>query len=102
MSQDKLKGKLSIIKCPHCGWEYLPGEIYLPEELSGRPDNIVRDALGKIIYADYVEDLEPDTTEHFVCENCGRSFVIEATTTYKTKPEEEEFDFGSATVSLLD
>ena len=92
----------TAIKCPHCGWEYVPCEIFLPGELTGKTDNVIKDALGKIIYEDYEEDQEPDQTEHFVCEHCNKSFVIEATTTYKTRKEDEELDFSSPYVSLLD
>lgn len=88
-----------LIKCPHCGWEYLPGEIYLGNALIGQPKDVIRDALGKIIYN---EGDEPDYVEHFCCEGCGRDFVVEAAISYKSKPEEEELDFSNEFVSLLD
>lgn len=95
--------KTSVIRCPHCGSEYLPGEIFLPGSLEGQPDDIVKDSLGKIIYEDYsTEDREPVLVEHFVCDYCEKPFIIEATVTYKTKEESPEKDFTTKYVSLLD
>lgn len=92
----------AIIKCPHCGWEYSASEIFFPGELVGKPETVIRDALGKIIYEDYPEDSEPNQTEHYICDNCEKPFVVSATVTYKARVEEEELDFSNDTVSLLD
>ena len=95
--------KSPLIRCPHCGAEYLPGEIYMPCSLIGQPDEVVRDSLGKIIYEDYdTPDREPNTEEHFVCEYCEKPFIIEAIITYKTKEEATENDFTTSYVPLLD
>jgi len=95
--------KTPVIRCPHCGAEYLPGEIYMPGSLIGQPDDIVKDAVGKIIYEDYsTEAREPDMIEHFICEFCDKPFVIEATTTYKSMKEAPEADFSTQYVPLLD
>ena len=95
--------KTPVIKCPHCGCEYLPGEIYLPGALIGQPDDLVKDSLGKIIYEDYsTKDKEPALIEHFECEHCEKPFIIEAVVTYKAKKELPENDFHSEYVSLLD
>lgn len=95
--------KTAIIKCPHCGCEYLPGEIYMPNSLIGQPDEVIRDSFGKIIYEDYfTEAREPSFEEHFTCEQCEKPFIVEATVTYKTKEELPENDFTTQYVSLLD
>ena len=95
--------KTSVIKCPHCGAEYLPGEIFMPGSLIGQPDELVKDSLGKIIYEDYsTPEREPAMTEQFVCEYCNKPFVVEATVTYKIQKEAPEKDFSTAYVSLLD
>lgn len=95
--------KSALIKCPHCKAEYLSGEIYMPHSLIGQPDDIVRDALGKLVYADYdTPDREPEFIEHFVCEFCDKPFIVEATVTYKTMTETPENDFQNQYVSLLD
>ena len=99
----QISHKTPVIRCPHCGSEYLPGEIYLPGSLIGQPDDVIRDSLGKIIYEDYsTEDREPCSTEHFVCEYCEKPFVVEATVTYKAQEEAPEKDFTTKYVSLLD
>ena len=95
--------KQSIIKCPHCGGEYLPGEIYMPGSLIGQPDEVIRDSFGKIIYEDYYSDLrKPDSIEHFTCELCNRPFVVEAIVTYKVREEAPEKNFVDKYVSLID
>ena len=94
--------KSPIIKCPHCGAEYLPGEIYMPGAIIGQPNDIVKDSLGRILYEDYPEGKEPDMVEHFICDYCDKPFIVEATVTYKAKEEAPENDFQSQYVSLLD
>jgi hypothetical protein len=95
--------KTPVIKCPHCGAEYLPGEIFMPGSLIGQPDELVKDSLGKIIYEDYsTPEREPAMAEQFVCEYCNKPFVVEATVTYKIQKEAPEKDFSTAYVSLLD
>ena len=95
--------KTPIIRCPHCGAEYLPGEIYMPGSLLGQPDDIVKDAVGKIIYEDYfTEDREPNMIESYICDYCEKPFVIEATVTFKSMKEAPENDFSTQYVSLLD
>lgn len=99
----QISHKTPVIRCPFCGSEYLPGEIYLPGSLIGKPVEVIRDSLGKIIYEDYDrKDNEPDTVEHFTCEHCEKPFVVEATVTYKVREEAPERDFSSKYVSLLD
>ena len=95
--------KSALIKCPHCGAEYLPGEVYMPMAIIGQPDDVVKDSFGKILYEDYSSpEREPDLIERFTCEYCERPFVIEATVTYKTSAEAPEKDFSSPYVSLFD
>ena len=94
--------KTPIIKCPHCNAQYLAAEIFMPGAMLGRPEDLVKDALGKIIYEDYEEGNAPEMIEHFTCEFCEKPFVIEATVTYKTKEEAPEKTFKDQYVSLLD
>ena len=95
--------KTPVIRCPHCGAEYLPGEIYMPNAIIGQPDDIVKDSLGRILYEDYsTENREPNTEERFTCEFCDKPFVVEATVTYKAREEAPEKNFKEQYVSLLD
>lgn len=89
-------------KCPHCGAQYLPGEVYMPGAFIGQPEDIVKDSLGKLLYEDYQEGKEPDMVEHFICDYCDKPFIVEATITYKTMAEAPEADFKNQYVSLLD
>lgn len=99
----QISHKTPVIKCPHCGAEYLPGEIYMPGSLIGQPTDVVKDSLGRILYEDYDPiSKEPDMIEHFTCEYCNKPFVVEATVTYKAKEEAPENDFSTKYVSLLD
>lgn len=98
--ENKLQPK-KIIKCPHCGWEYLPGEIFYPKNSIGQPINIIRDTLGHIIYEEYRPNEEPLACESFTCEHCERDFVVEIELSFKAKPEEENVDFSNLSVTLF-
>jgi hypothetical protein len=73
----------------------------MPGAFLGRPEDLVKDSFGKILYEDYQEGQEPDMLEHFTCEYCEKPFVIEATVTYKSMEEAPEKDFSTQYVSLL-
>lgn len=90
------------IKCPHCGYEYVPAEIFMPGELIGKTKNVIRDPLGKILYVDYQEDEEPCLTASYTCDGCGRDFLIDAKLLVESREEEEELDFGNQVVRLVD
>ena len=93
----------SLITCPHCGCQYLPSEIYVKGSLlGGMPTNIVKDALGKLLYVDYENGGEPDYEESFICEQCDKPFEITATLSFKTRQVDDVLDFSSDVVSLLD
>lgn len=93
--------KTPIITCPHCKAQYLPCEIYMPEYVFGKVDDLVKDPEGRIIYTDYQENWEPDNIEHYVCDFCNKPFVIEASMSFKTKAEKEELDFSNLETSLI-
>ena len=99
---DNTKKTNSIIRCVHCGAQYLPGEVYIPGALIGQPDDVVKDSMGRLLYEDYQEGKEPDMIEHFTCEYCNKPFIVEATVTYRTMAEEPEKDFSSQYVSLIE
>lgn len=75
------------IICPHCGKEYLPGEIYLPEYFLGQPTNIVRDETSIYSY----DGTEQDLTETYTCDNCGYTFDVIAHINYETKLNQKHF-----------
>lgn len=74
--------QLRVIKCPKCGYEYLPAEIYLPDEFLGKPKNIVRNVEGKLMG---YEGIKMNDTETYYCDNCGELFESVSTTNFTTK-----------------
>ena len=101
--------KYQVIRCPHCGYEHLPSEVFYPGDLiGGRTESLIRDALGKIIYLEYAESkyaegqtLEPVQYVKYFCDGCEKPFVVEPVVSYKVKKEVEELDFTTDQVSLL-
>lgn len=100
MEQNQKKN-WQVIKCPHCGYEHVPAEIFMPGELIGRTKTVIRDALGKIIYVEYYDEEEPIATTKYFCDNCDRPFVVEPVVSYKVSKEVEELDFKEQYISLL-
>jgi predicted nucleic-acid-binding Zn-ribbon protein len=90
-----------FIECPHCHCQYTPEEIFVRGAFIGKTKDIVKDALGKILYSDYEEGKEPDFNEKFICDNCNRTFLIHADISYSTEAEKEELDFSEEYVKLL-
>lgn len=74
--------KFYVIKCPKCGYEYLPEEIFYPKSFLGNAKNIVRDENGKILYFD--ED-SMNTKEEYICDNCDCAFDVDAKVEFSTK-----------------
>lgn len=90
-----------IIKCPHCGYEYDAAEIMMSSDFIGKPESLIRDALGKILHLEYEEGKEPLQSETYICDGCNRQFVVEPQVTYKVRKEAEELDFTNSSVSLF-
>ena len=74
---------LRVIKCPMCGYEYLPAEIYLPNEFLGKPKNIMKDVNGKILG---YEGTKMNDTETYKCDNCDSLFKVVSTTNFVSEP----------------
>lgn len=81
--------KSVVIKCPHCGCEYLPAEIFYPEEFLGQPKNILKDDNGKIL-GFQGEDMA--LVESFFCDHCGKEFKVTATCSFKSEAVKDIFD----------
>ncbi len=80
------------IRCPVCGREFLPAEIFFPDDLIGHPTEIIRDTEGHIEF--YLGD-EPNYDEVYTCDECGAKFVVHATVSFEAeeipKHESEEY-----------
>lgn len=73
--------KFVVIKCPKCGAEYLPAEIFFSDKLLGYPKNIIKNKNGKIEYFD------GDTmclTEEYTCDYCECTFIAEAKVVFES------------------
>ena len=90
-----------VIKCPHCQYGYAPAELLHPHDFMGKPNSVLRDALGKVLYQEYAEGYEPEDISTYICDGCGKQFIVEPQVTYKVRKEIEELDFSETSVSLL-
>lgn len=76
-----------VIKCPHCGCEYLPAEIYLPNELLGRPKNIDKEHMtGRIM--EYMGS-SMNLKETYMCDRCDTLFKVTANINFNTQKIED-------------
>ena len=75
------ESNLNIIKCPYCGCEYLPGEIYVPNELVGQPVDIERTADHRIQFA---FGKKQDLNETYTCDACNRTFKVKCNMSFET------------------
>jgi hypothetical protein len=64
-----------LIICPYCGAEYLPAEIFYPDEFFGNPKNIEKDAVGKI---QFYSGQNVKLTESYTCDYCKRKMYVNA------------------------
>lgn len=78
----KDRKRANIITCPHCGREYLPVEIFIPNNFFGKPEDIDRTEDGRI--EDY-NGSAMDLTETYTCDNCGTEFNVETTLKFKVQ-----------------
>lgn len=76
-----LYNKEVVIKCPYCGYEYLPGEIYLPKYFLGQPKEIERLVDGRI---DVEFGIPQDNSEHYICDKCNKPFNVMAKISFET------------------
>lgn len=80
-----MKNEITI-KCPYCGAEYLPAEIYIPKNFFGKPFDIERDYNHKII--DYY-GTSVDNKETYTCDYCNKTFKVFAKIDFTTSKNEE-------------
>ena len=79
------KEKLNLVKCPHCGTEYLPEEIYTPKGFFGHPADIERTYDGRI---NTFMGRSIDPYETYKCDACGHAFTVEAQVRFITSTDE--------------
>lgn len=73
------------IKCPYCGYEYHPAEIFYPTDLLEKPDVILRDDNGNF-HGTISTSADGAMTETYVCDKCGKEFTVKARVQYAVIP----------------
>lgn len=81
---------MKTIRCPYCGAEFLPSEIYLRDYFLGKATNVERDDKNKIVS---YQGIEQDLEETFNCDFCDKKFKVKADITYAVKGVEFEEEF---------
>lgn len=81
--------KKTTIRCPHCNYEYLPAEIYFPDDFLGKPSEIIRDESGNVLG---FQGADMNTAETYCCDHCGHSFDVDASITFKTSAIVDMFE----------
>lgn len=71
-----------IIRCPKCGQEYLPAEIYYPNDFLGKPNHILKDSDGKI---ENYQNNNMNLEETYICDKCKTKFKTIATVDFTTE-----------------
>lgn len=79
----------NIIKCPHCGAEYMAAEIFLPDSFLGKPNDIRKTAEGKIIE---FMGKDMDLAESYRCDYCNKKFTVSANVKFYTSSNTKDFD----------
>jgi len=81
---------LTVVRCPVCGQNYLPSEIFMPDSFFGKQRDITRNASGEIEF--YLGD-DPNYEEEFICESCLSKLKIHANLTFNVEVDNgENFD----------
>ena len=89
-----MKNTFDVICCPHCGAEYLPAEIYIPDAFVGKPTNINKEAItGKI--SDFF-GTTMNLDENYVCDKCSKPFRTHAKIQFFTQPIDVNLEYKSS------
>ena len=77
------KHREKLIKCPNCGCEYLPAEIYYPNSFLGKPRDISKEHMtGKLL--EYMGN-SMNLSETYVCDRCDEKFRVNANVSFYTQ-----------------
>lgn len=90
--------KLILIKCPNCGWEYLPEEVVHPSSLYQNRKAIYRNEEGVIIFP---KEEHLDNEDTYICDNCNCEFKVKSIVKYETQllnKQDEDDSFTSVQI----
>ena len=82
-----LDKKTPVIKCPVCGQQYMPSEIYIPANFFGNQGEIIKNSEGEIDL--YIGD-DMDLKETYVCDGCNSKLSIEASLDFKVTVDQPD------------
>ena len=80
---------MPVIRCPACGQEYIPSEIFIPSVFFGKQTDIIKNDSG-VIQCWLGDDMCLE--EKYTCDNCGTTFTVEAELNFKTSTENKDFE----------
>lgn len=76
-----------LIRCPHCGAEYLPAEIFYPKHFLGNPKDIEKSRSGEI---NYYSGSNMCFSEEYMCDVCNTTFSARAQVCFVVRKIEEK------------
>ena len=79
-----------IIKCPYCGCEYLPEEIFMGDEFLGHRQ-VARLENGKI---DFITGDEAELVSSYVCDCCNKDFKVKASLKFEVTKDDFEEEYS--------
>ncbi len=89
-----MKNDKVIIKCPYCGAEYLPSEIFYPEDFIPEVD-VIKDEAGKIVVHDRITN---EAYEEYTCDVCDHTFKVKMKVSVEAeKCDEHDFNYDTIT-----
>ena len=89
-----MKRKVITISCPHCGAEYLPAEIYLPDSFLGKPFDIEKEGISGKINDFFGESM--NTEESYICDKCNQPFRVSARIQFITEGTDFRKDYTTS------
>lgn len=81
IENEQIKKKLITISCPVCGMQYLPAEIFIPDNFVGKPSNIEKTISGKV---DLFDGTTMDLQEDYTCDRCNSRFKVIANVSFRS------------------
>lgn len=81
-----------IIKCPYCGAEYLPEEIFYPDSFFGKPTDIIKNSKGEI---EFFNGESLNLKEHYCCDYCNKEFDVVVGITLEAVKDDFNEDYSS-------